>query len=115
MGELTTCLIGDNESSLRLSKRILEYFDRFIKEHILKPLNIIVNAGYDVRLAFILQADGEGVATDVHISARYQHTGNCRTAYIMIPAGKIKEDAHVSLKAAELFYAGITCYFTRYF
>lgn len=56
-----------------------------------------------MRLAFILQTDDEGVATDVHISVRYQHTDNCRTAYIIIPAGKIKEDAHVSLKAAELF------------
>lgn len=53
MGELTTCLIGDNESSLRLSKRILEYFDRFIKEHILKPRNIIVNACYDEACFYI--------------------------------------------------------------
>lgn len=111
MGKFSIHLFGDRNSKIRISKRILQYFENFVLKKILEPKKIILNAKFDIDISFMLSSDYKENKEENIVLYHYRQTYDVKSYPISIPVDRIKESNNINIKSALLFYEGITLFF----
>ncbi|NIG55812.1 hypothetical protein [Chitinophaga sp. Cy-1792] len=113
MGSFSINQTGPKDIRPPLSFKVREYFESFIEENILTPKKIIIHDTWNICLTLTFFKQGRFGPAGVHVYSPTIVKGDKLKAYpIQIPIQEIADSNQPMVKIVELFYEGLTLFFT---